>query len=342
MEFFQGKIDIEIDGRIEQVMLKAKPENIFTFASPQQPKFVNFDYESTWIGELKFDKSFEELLYQLQNSKDVLARRSAIIELVNIGKNEKTSAEDKAKIKAALRQTVLGNSYWRLRNTAMMQLVNMFGATPLDSETTTTILTVVKNEKSWFRANAISVLGNTRDPKFVDLYLNALNDPSYRVINQAAQALGKTKDAKAFDALAKLVSKPSMKSQGLLCALNGLKELGDPRGFDVAFAALSDLNLHRWRLPIPIAWDFRGVAVDLIASLGKSDKAYPLILERFKKSMDENDLDGIFNNVFLIAVLADPRGQEAFDMLKTKFKDDANTMKAVDTFEAQFKAAIKK
>ncbi len=348
VEFFQGKVEIEIDGKIEQVQLEPKGENIYTFASPQPPKFVNFDYENTWIKEIKFVKSIADLLYQLQSSKDVLAKQTAMAELASFAKSENAPAEVKAIIVTELRNTVLGNGYWRLRLSAMSQLQGLLAPAwqtkpvPLDEATIAMLLTVIKNDKSWLRAGAIGFLGMTRDPKYADLYLNALDDQSFRVINSAAIALGKSKDAKAFDALAKLKDKPSMKSQTLISALLGLKELGDPRGFDIAFKALSDLNLPRWRLPNPPVWDYRVVAADTIATLGKSDKAYPLIFERFKKSMSESDINGIFYNVVLMTTLADPRGQEAFGMLKAKFKDDANVMQAVNQYETQFKDAVKK
>jgi hypothetical protein len=58
--------------------------------------------------------------------------------------------------------------------------------------------------------------------------------------------------------------------------------------------------------------------------------------------MDENDLEGIFNNVLLITILADPRGQEVFEQLKAKFKDDARMMEAVSQYETQFKDTLKK
>jgi hypothetical protein len=133
-----------------------------------------------------------------------------------------------------------------------------------------------------------------------------------------------------------------MKSQSLLCALSGLKELGDPRGYDIAYKALSDLTLPRWRLPDFSIWDYRVFAAQLIASLGKSNEAFPLVLERFNKSLNENDLEGIFNNVILIINLADPRGSEAFKLLKTKFKDDAKIISSVNNYEEQFLEAIKK
>lgn len=341
-EYFQGKIRIEIDGKIETVSLKPQTENGFTFDLPNPPKFVNFDYESVWLKEVKFEKSSAELLAQMQNSTDILARSDALIELVKRAKANQISDVEKANLKAVLRQIIKGNSYWRFRNRVMAQLQGLIGDNPLDDATIETLLSVVKKDKSWTRAFAIGFLGTTNDPKFADLYLGYLNDPSDRVISSAAVALGKTKSPKAFDALAKVVNKPSMKSQSLLSALAGLKELGDPRAFDIAFKALADLNRHRWRLPsIPPSWDYRNAAVDLIVSLNKGETAFPVIFERFRKSMTENDLEGSFNNILLIAALGDPRGQEAFEMLKAKYKNDVNVMNAVNQYETQFKQSAK-
>jgi len=81
VEFFQTFVEIEIDGRIEKVWIKPQAENVFTFNVPQRPQLVNFDYEGTIIKELNFEKPTEELIYQLQNDKDVLGRRWAMEEL---------------------------------------------------------------------------------------------------------------------------------------------------------------------------------------------------------------------------------------------------------------------
>ena len=345
-EFFQGKIELEIDGRIEQVWLAPKAENLFSFACSQQPKLVNFDYDGTWIKELTFAKSLDESLYQLQNSKDVFGKRTALDELVKAAKSEQTSAQDKARIYAALRSAAVSKDYWRLRMNVLSQLQSLLAPAPptkpmaLEEATIAMLLAVIKNDKAWTRMTAINFLGMTREPKFADLYISYLNDDSDRVINAAAIALVKSKSPKAFDALAKLVNKPSWKNQSLMSSLVGLKELGDPRGFDIAFNALSDLKLLRWRLPTPPVWDLRVFAAETIAALGKSEAAYPMIFERFKKSLAENDLEGIFNNIVLINKLADPRGQEAFDLLKTKFKGDSETLKAAQSYEAQFKESI--
>lgn len=39
--------------------------------------------------------------------------------------------------------------------------------------------------------------------------------------------------------------------------------------------------------------------------------------------------------------IADPLGQEAVDMLKTKFKDQPGALQAITRYESQFKEAIK-
>ncbi|HEV7682731.1 MAG TPA: M1 family aminopeptidase [Pyrinomonadaceae bacterium] len=346
VEFFTGKLEIEIDGRIATVWVEPKAENVFAFAAAQEPKLVNFDYESTWIKEVKFEKTLDELLYQLQNDQDILGRRWAMAELVNLARNDKTAASDKTKVYAALRNVVLGNSYWRLRNAAISQLQALLApaslTTPaaLDEATIAMLSAVIKNEKTWNRFMALNFLGMTRDPKFADLYISYLNDPSDRVTNAAAIALGRSKSPKAFDALAKLVDRPSWKKQSLISALNGLAQLGDPRGYDIAFKALSDLNSPHWTLATPV-WDYRLTAAQTIAALGKSDAAYPLLAKAFKDAVAEKDIHGTFYNALLITTLADRRGQEAFDVLKAKFKDDANAMSAVNQFETQFKQATK-
>ncbi len=348
VEFFAGKVVVEVDGRLEEVWLAPKFENVYSFTSAQAPKLVNFDYESTWIKEIKFQKSLDELLYQLQADKDVLGRRWAMGELVNLAKAPGTAAGDKAKIYNGLRNIILSNSYWRLRASAIGQLQSLLAPftetkpVSLDAATVSMLLTTIENDRSWTRAAAINFLGMTRDEKFAGIYLNSLNDKSDRVIAAAAGALGKTKSPRAFAALTNLVNMPSWKNQSLMNGLLGLKELGDPRGSTIALKALADSRLHRWRLPTPPVWDLRVIAVDTIVSLGGSEAAYPVLLERFKKSMAEDDISGIFNNVLLIAKLADPRGAEIFGPLKTKFKDDANAMVAVNQYETQFKEALKK
>lgn len=191
------------------------------------------------------------------------------------------------------------------------------------------------------RSSALFYLGTTNDKKYAPIYLSYLYDKSDRVTNAAAVALGKTKSPKAFDALVKLKDKPSWKNQSLISALNGLKQLNDPRSFAIALHALKDTPaLPRWTLANN-TWDFRVVAAETLVALGKGMEGFPVVMERFKKSIAENDTNDIFQNVLLIAILGDPRGEEVFELLRLKFKDDENAMIAVEQYASQFKDAMK-
>ena len=76
---------------------------------------------------------------------------------------------------------------------------------------------------------------------------------------------------------------------------------------------------------------------------GKGDsRAFPIIFDQFKKAVDANNIQGIINGMQAIVRVADPRGQEAFDMLKQKFKDNPGAMQFIANQETQFKAAIAK
>ena len=348
VEFFQGAVEIEIDEAIERVWLAPKAENVFTFARPRSPQLVHFDYESAWIKELRFEKPLDELLHQLKHDRDILGRRWAIDELGARAADGKTSAADRERICAGLREAILGPSYWRLRLAALSQLQSLLApaAQPqpavLDDATIAMLLIVIRNETSWNRAAAIGFLGMTRDPRHAELYLRHLDDPSDRVIGAAALALGRSRSPAAFAALAALVRKPSWKNQSLMSALNGLRELGDPRGFEIAFGALSDLSLFRWRLPTPPVWDLRVFATQTLAALGRADAAYPLLAGRLDKALAEDDLEGAFNNALLLVLLADPRAQADLDRLKLRFRDDENALTAVRQLESQLQDALKK
>jgi aminopeptidase N len=349
VDFFQGKIEIEIDERIETVWLEAKEQNVFRFALPQEPKLVNFDYQDTWVKEMRFEKSLDELLHQFKNDRDILGKRWAGNELFNLAKNESTTLEDKEKIYAAYRNVISSNCYWRFKFAfAIPRLQSLLAPVALqqnpirlDEATRSTLVSVIRRDKAWVRSSALFFLGMTRDPAYADLYISLLQDSSDRVINAAAIALGKSKSPKAFPALKKLVNKPSWKNQSLLSSLFALQQLEDPRGYDIAYKALADLTSPHWVLAVPI-WDYRIIAAQTIKSLHKSRQAYPLLLAGFKKAMNENDIHGIFYTTLLIAELGDIRGLEIFDSLKTKYKDDTNAMVAVEQYENQLKEATKK
>ena len=338
-EFFQTYVDVEIDNKIERVWIKPQAENTFTFDVAAKPKLVNFDYESTLLKELKFDKSADELLYQMQNDKDVLGRRWAMSEL---GKKAKDTA-DRARILTAFLNSAEKDPFWRIRRAALSEAAEVVSPDPprgqpraavnLEAATEAVVLRLAKDKQSLIRSDAIRLLGETKDVKYADVYLSALTDQSYSVIDQAAVALALTKSPKAYDALVNLTKTPSWKGRIQIAGLRGLAELEDKRAFDLGYKTATDTSLPN---------RVRTTALAVVGATGKGDdRAFSLIFDKFKRSLAANDFNGIFNTAQAFVKIADPRGQQAFDMLKEKFKDQANILGFVSFLESQLKAALK-
>ncbi len=131
----------------------------------------------------------------------------------------------------------------------------------------------------------------------------------------------------------KLTNTSSWKGRIQAAGLTGLAELGDKRALEIGLKAANDKTLST---------NLRTTALRIVASAGKGDpRAYPLIFAEFKKAYDASNVGGIINSILAIVKLGDPRGQEAIDMLKTKFKDNPGAMQFVAAQEAALKAASK-
>lgn len=335
-EFFQTYVDVEIDGNVQRVWIKPQAENVFTFDSAAEPKLVNFDYEGTLLKELTFNKSTDELAYQLTNDRDALGRRWAMSELV---KKVKAAPADKEKVLAALRSAAQSDKLYQNRRDAIGAIGSVSASADdenvkLDAATISALQKAAKDENSLVRAGAIELLGKTEDAQYTDLYIAALNDRSYSVINEAAGALGAAKSPKAYDALLKLTTTDSWRNRIKIAGLNGLSELGDKRAFDTAYKLATD------KAQSP---DIRSYSLKVVGAVGKGDpRTYPLIFDQFKKLLATNDYQGIFNSLQAIARLGDPRGQEAFTLMRDKFKNQPTFLGYVNVIEGQFKTAMGK
>lgn len=346
VDFFQTWVDVEIDNKIEKVWIKPQAENVFTFAVATKPLLVSFDNEGTLIKELKFNKSTDELIYQFQNDKDVLGRHWAMEELGRQYMADATPAADKTKIFGAALNAINKESSWRLRREIINgiptgenrqnQIGGMFGdavpAPKFPAELTSALVAAAKDQNPNVRAAAISMLARTRDAQFANLYGSALNDQSYSVVDTASVALALTKDAKAYDQLVKLVNTPSWKNRLTIAGLRGLSILGDKRAFDTGLKFASDKTQTS---------NVRSTALGIVAASGKGDpRAFPLIFDSYKKALENNEYQSIFNGLTSLIRLADPRGQEAFDSANTKFKSQPQLIGFVTMLEAQFKKSI--
>ncbi len=295
--------------------------------------------EGTILKEITFDKSLDDLLYQMANDKDVLGRRWAMGELEKMAK----APENKTKIVNALITSMEKDPFWRIRLAALSVVANIYSPDPapgqerpaanLDANVTAALLRLTKDKESLIRGEALELLGETKDAKYSDLFLSALNDRSYAVIDRAALSIARVNSPKALDALVKLTNTPSWKGRIETAGLNGLAELKDKGGFDAAYKIATDPQQ-------PDA--ARAAALSAIGATGKGDpRAFDLIFDKFKKALDATDYNGIFNGLNGLVNLADPKGQQAFDLAKEKFKGQANFLGYVNMFEKRFQNAIK-
>lgn len=339
VKFFQGKIEIEIDGAIQSIYLKPSEINTYQIPLSKAPLYVNFNYEETFLCEKENLLEPAEHLELIKNSADLLAKQRSMDRLVEIANDSLTSPDLKSKIVNAIKNEITSKSYWRYRNYALASLRKIIRF-PYDTAVISLVINMIKTEASWLKASAISTLGTTADSLYLALYIDALNDKSDRVINAAAIAIGKTKSTKAYEILMNLEHKHAWKNQNRISALNGLEQLGDQRAADYALNCLLDNRSPRWYLATPV-WDYPFAAANTLVSLGKSAWGFPVLFERFKQSLAENDLNDIFQMVQLIDILKDARGIKMYELLKEKFADDAHTLEAVLNYEKQFLLALK-
>lgn len=349
VELFQTPVDIEIGTasgtRVERVYLAALPEQTVTISVDAEPTLVNWDYQNSLIDEVKFNKSIDELAYQLKNDPDVMGRMWALGELRTRSRAADASDADKQKVLAALSGVISTDKVWQIRRDAVNALAppapqgagailaSLSGNLPKPNfslETINILLAATKDQRANVRAAAISQLGRLRDAKYADTFSAALNDQSYTVIDAAANALGATKSPAAYDQISRLLDQNSWRDRIRIAALNGLSATGDKRAMELGFK-YTDKSF---------APNIRTAALGVLAETGKGDqRIFPLVFENFKKSLDSSDFNGIFSGFISLIKLGDPRGQQAFDLAKEKFKTQAGFLNFINQMEGAFKQA---
>ncbi|MEO1547815.1 MAG: M1 family aminopeptidase [Bacteroidota bacterium] len=339
--YFEGKVQLEIDQNIEELNLEAKAENTFVFDMVNPPSLVNFDYEDSWIKESDFEKSTENLLQELNLSKDVLHRQSCMQQLASKAGKEGTLTSTVEEIKNALLQRAMHEPYWRMRLVALSQLGRVMSTNQMDEgklileqAVEEVLLALIKREKSWMKAWTINLLGQTRHKKYVPIYLEGLKDYSDRVVFMSAIALGKTKDSRALGALLDLPKKPSWKNQSLISALYGLKELEDLRGYPLALSSLTDSNKPHWNLGTPI-WDHRLAAAHALKAMDKTEEASLKVLANLDDALQTGNLNDIFYNAQSLGVLGGEPWRTSLERLRSIFSEDSVALEALSNLEKQ-------
>jgi aminopeptidase N len=181
-------------GRTEHRAWVSERRHSFTYPAAERPRMVRFDPGDWILKDIDFEKSKEELLYQLEHDPDVLGRRDAAAAL---GKH----AGDDA-VTALLLRRLEADPFWGVR----LEIAELFRGLKRDALQDGLIARLRSEPKSRVRAELARAIGEVRGPKALEALREAIaKDPSYHVVAAALRALGRAagKDAQP-DALAAL------------------------------------------------------------------------------------------------------------------------------------------
>ncbi|MFY9574619.1 MAG: HEAT repeat domain-containing protein, partial [Blastocatellia bacterium] len=283
-EYFTMPVNIAITTssgeKIHRVWID-KPEKEFTLEVDSKPLIVNFDRGNYIIKQVKFNRSDDEIAYQLLHDSDVMGRVLAAIEL----KSRNSGAAAKALSVAALR-----DSFWGVR----IESVKALAALKSDAARPA-FLEAAKDKDSRIRREAIKGLAAAKDPKLVDLFAGIINtDPSYFAAAEAARALGHTGSPQAYDVLAQAIKLESWQGTIRGGVLGGLAALRDPRALEAGLKYAAPANPTNLRI----------AAFEVLAEAGKgNDQA----LEALSSALKEKSLQIRFGAVQALGKLGDPR-----------------------------------
>ncbi|HEY0385366.1 MAG TPA: M1 family aminopeptidase, partial [Pyrinomonadaceae bacterium] len=304
--YFQTPVDIELGAgsqtTITRVQLEPKEEQTITIPFSTKPQLVDFDYGGALIKELNFEKTTDDLLYQVARDADMLGRHWALDQLAARMKQSATAEADKQRIAAALSTALTSDSFWAMRQDAAAALQGVPG-----DGVRKALLAASKDKNAHVRANAITALASSKDATLADVYLQALKDQSYGVIRAASTALGQTKSAQAYDALIKLFEVPSWHDSIRVSAMTGLAALGDPRSLEMGLRYATKGN------PSPL----RSGAVTLLGAVGKDDaRSFQLIGDAFAQALKSGDFNLGNASAEALVSLGDQRGLALFEQAR--------------------------
>jgi len=303
--YFQTPVEIEIGTasgtRIERAQIQPKEEQSFTFQVDSAPLLVNFDYGDTLIKELRFEKSADQLSYQLTHDDDMLGRFWALQQLSAKLNDEATTAADKQQIEILLATALAKDKFWGVRLEAVSALNNSRG-----DAARAALIAATRDATPLVRARAIRVLSATKDASLSPVYLQAINDQRYEVIGEAAQALGQTKSGDAYGALIKLIDAQSWHDTIRASALSGLAALADKRALELGFKFVAAGNQPA----------VRAAALSLLGAIGKDDpRTLPLVSDMLKRVLEKGSLTQVRAGIEALAALRDPRAVDVLEDL---------------------------
>ncbi|MBV8116708.1 MAG: HEAT repeat domain-containing protein [Candidatus Eremiobacteraeota bacterium] len=194
-----------------------------------EPKLVRFDPGAFVLGNVTYKLGTDHAGAVLRYDPDVVARIRAARELAKDGTHAAIDAFDEA---------FANEPFWGV----LAQAAAAAGATRAPWARRM-LVAAVRHAHPKVRRAVATALGNFRHPDVAAALISvAREDDSYFVRAAAFEALGKTRDPRAFDVLATALASRTWNSTVESGALRGLAELADPRALSLAIDACAPAN----------------------------------------------------------------------------------------------------
>ena len=216
-------IDFSWDGGSKSFKLQLEEqEHRFHLPLDQKPLLMRFDPGNHILKTIEEELPKEMHLYRLAHDDDVVGRIRAA------GAVAKTGAPDGI---VALKRAVLDDGFWGVQAEAARALGSVKSTAARDA-----LLECLSVQHPKARRAVVAALGEFKDEAVAEAMARLLaeGDESYFAEAEAARTLGKTRSAKAFEPLVQALERDSYMEVIRTAALDGLAQLRDERGLEVA------------------------------------------------------------------------------------------------------------
>ncbi len=327
---FQMPVNVEIETKagttLQLIHIQAVRKQSFSLPVESKPLLVNFDYHGTLIKEMQFEKTADELAYQLTRDQDVLGRVWALGQLRERVKASGTNDAERDSIAKQLSRTLTDDKFWGVRVDAAAALGDVKSNVSRDA-----LIAATRDPDARVRAGAVTSLTSFNDPNLASLYRKLLDDQSYAVIKAAALGLALTRSPAAYDALVDLTKTPSWRDNIKVSALISLKELRDKRTLPLALRSAAVGNNNQ----------VRAAALRLLGVVGGgSDEAFNLIARTGQAAFESGNKElGTAAGEALVS-LGDSRGIEILAKISSSAALPAYLKNDVDKYLAELSKAV--
>lgn len=223
---FRLPVEIEIStdaGRTNYRVVVEKQEQEFYFACSEKPLMVLFDKGHRVFKLMRFPKSAQELVYQLEHDGDMLGRVRAARELAAFKTDEAVQA---------LGAKLTSGDFWGVRLAAATALGEIGG----DSARKIIEAGLEMSGDARVRRGCVWALGRYKDEAAIDLLRGALDDDSYFVGVAAVRALANLGGDRAYDILGAALSRTSWQEVIRAAVFHGFSTAKEKRAVEVALS----------------------------------------------------------------------------------------------------------